>query len=353
MNARCWWVGALLVALAGCETYTIEGNYTCTDPDKGHRGPDGMPDPCHYQDAGAPVDAGASCAVGELEHYALHWASPTLLWFGPEGQAPECPQGPKTMSYEGHTDLVAPTACEACTCEPSTGSCALPSKLTASPSVCDPQVMPTIPWDAPTPWDGQCDSTNPVAAGLAHSLTIGPLTKTENGCAIGPSLPAKVIALHWDTYARTCDIGLPDGPNDRSICLPADLVPPGFRLCVFHDGDLACPSKATNDFTEQHVFYGGVEDNRQCSACSCGAPAGSACTATISIYKNANCSAPLNQITVSSSSETCTDIQFPGQALGSKKAGPTTYLPGVCPAMGGDASGGVIKTDPITICCLP
>lgn len=98
MNARCWWVGALLVALAGCETYTIEGNYTCTDPDKGHRGPDGMPDPCHYQDAGAPVDAGASCAVGEYVHYGLQWASPTLLWFGPEGQAPECPQGPKTRS---------------------------------------------------------------------------------------------------------------------------------------------------------------------------------------------------------------------------------------------------------------
>ena len=64
MNARCSWVGALLVALAGCSTYSVESKYTCADPDKEHRGPDGMPDPCHEQDADAGVDADADANIG-------------------------------------------------------------------------------------------------------------------------------------------------------------------------------------------------------------------------------------------------------------------------------------------------
>ena len=60
MLARVAFLGALLGALAGCTLETVEGNYTCAAPDKGHRGPDGRPDPCHYQDkdAGADADAG-------------------------------------------------------------------------------------------------------------------------------------------------------------------------------------------------------------------------------------------------------------------------------------------------------
>jgi hypothetical protein len=175
----------------------------------------------------------------------------------------------------------------------------------------------------------------------------------ENGCVTGPTIPAKVISLRWDTYARTCDMDWPSGATQRSICLPDSPIPPGFRFCVFHDGEQECPALTDNVFTERHVFYNDVEDNRQCSACSCGAPTGSACTATISIYKNANCSALLDQKTISSASETCTDIQLPGQALGSKKAGPTTFLPGICPAIGGDASGSAIETNPVTLCCRP
>jgi hypothetical protein len=351
MNARCSWVGALLVALAGCSIYPVESKYTCTNPDKGHRGPDGMPDPCHEQDAGAGGDPG--CLVGESVHWKYGWDSPSLVWIGPEEKAPECPQGPASIAYEGRTDLVAPILCDACTCEPPTGSCVLPSKLAASPTVCSMPGPPTISFDAPMPWDGQCDSTNPVPAGVAHSLTIGPLTMTENGCATGPSIPAKVVSLHWDTFARACDMPWPRGSLDRTVCIPDDPIPPGFALCIFHETEIDCPTVPGNVFTEQHFFYEGVEDNRQCSACSCGAPIGSACTATVSIYKDATCSTLLDQKTVSSSSETCIDIQLPGQALGSKSAGAMTYVPGTCPAMGADASGSTLKTKPATLCCRP
>ncbi len=163
--------------------------------------------------------------------------------------------------------------------------------------------------------------------------------------------------LHWDTYARACDMAWPLGVTARSICLPDEPVPVDFKLCIFRDGEHACPTTKDGVFTEAHVFYDGVEDERQCSPCACASPTGSACTATVSIYKgnDLTCSGPTvaKGITISSEGPTCLDIQLPGQALGSKLASPIDYLPGTCSPTGGDASGSAIKTEPVTFCCRP
>lgn len=357
MLARASSLGALLVALTGCALQTFEGNYTCTNPDKGHIGPNGRPDPCHDQD----TDTAPRCAVGEYVHWKFPWEAPALLWFGTSDQPPECPLGPTTISYEGKADLIAPIACEACACEQPTGSCVLPSVLTASTADCINTMMPgwsTTSFNAPDPWSGACDSTTQTPAGAAHSLTIGPLALKENGCAPGPPVAAKVVSLHWSKFARACDVEMPAGGLPRSICLPNKPLPPGFQLCIFYNGDHACPNdEPGNIFTEQHVFYQGVEDDRQCSACTCGPPTGSACTATISTYKGNNLTCDDNakfaQIPISSAGPVCVDIALPGQPLGSKSAGPTTYLPGACQPLGGDASGSVTKTEPATLCCRP
>src|SRR4051812_26739271 len=129
MIGRSFWAGALFFAgLVGCDRQYIDF-YSCEQPDPGHKDPHGSPDPCHrYQapdggaDAGEDASPPPSCQVGQYAHWLLPWQPPTLLWFGPPDQAPECPLGPTTLSYEGHADLVAPSACEACTCEPPTGS---------------------------------------------------------------------------------------------------------------------------------------------------------------------------------------------------------------------------------------
>jgi hypothetical protein len=351
MIARSSGAGLLLVVLAGCHGPNLYWDYTCDNPDPEHLGPDGEPDPCHKRDVGGDL----GCDVGEFAHWKFPWETPTLLWVGPEDQAPECPRGPTTISYEGHADLVAPNVCEACTCEPPTGSCALPSTLKASMSTCGHfDDGPLTSFNAPTPWDGSCDSTTQTPSGAAHSLTIDPIAMTENGCAVGPPVAAKVVSLRWDTFARGCDVGIPTGRLERSACLPAAPIALGFKACIFFNGESDCPNDAPgNVFTERHVFYQGVKDDRQCSACTCGAPTGSACTATVSIYKNPMCSGLLDQKTISSSSEACTDIQLPGQVLGSKSAGPTTYLPGMCPPGGGDGSGIAIPTNPTTLCCRP
>lgn len=349
MSARTTWVGVLLVVLTGCNEY-LDG-YDCLYPDKGHSDAQGNPDPCHHNHEGAP-----RCDVGEFVHWSIKWEPPTLLWVGPAEQVPECPRGQTTISYEAKTDLVAPSVCEACSCESPTGSCALPSALTASTSACSMPGGATTSFNAPDPWDGSCDGNTQTPNGASRSLTIEPMMMVENGCAPGPPVPAKVVSLRWDTFALGCDVDLPDGPADRSKCLPPDVIPPGFALCIFHEGDRDCPGDPGNVFTEKHIFYNGVQDDRQCSACSCGAPTGSVCSAQISIYggNDLTCGGPtLAQIPISSANLACLDITLPGQALGSKSAGPTTYHPGTCPPMGGDASGSATPIQPDTFCCLP
>ena len=355
MHVRASVVGVVIVALAGCPVQTIEGNYNCINPDEDHIGPDGTPDPCHEYDPIA--DAELDCPEGKYIHWLAPWLDPMLLWFGPADQVPECPLGPATIAYEGRADLVAPPTCEACTCEPPTGSCALPSKIAVQAEVCGPQMSPPFSWNAPVPWDGLCDGTTQSPSGKAYSVKIDPLTMTEDGCAPGPPVAAKVVSLHWDTFARGCDVDIPKGPTPRSLCLPDAPLDPGFKLCIFREGERACPSdQLVNVFTERHVFYQGVEDNRQCSACSCGSPIGSACTAMFSIYKDNDltCNGPVfAQNTISSAGPVCLDIALPGQSLGSKSIKSTAYLPGICPPMGGDESGSAIKTEPATLCCRP
>jgi hypothetical protein len=348
---------ALLFALGACGVQTANVG-DCGDDrvaELDHVGPDGQPDPCHLQD---PPEPASKCTGGQFVHWQVGWEEPVWLWFGSEEQAPECPQGSTT--YEGHADLVAPDACEACTCELPTGACALPSTIVASSKDCgnfDAGMLTSF--NPPVPWDGSCDSTAQLPAGAAHAVKVGALAMTEDGCAPGPTIPAKVLSWYWQTFARACDgAGWVPSLIQRSICIPdADPGPPGFHLCTVRKGEHDCPSLKDNVFTEQHIFFDGVDDKRGCSECTCGLPMGSICTATISIYKGGDltCSGPpVDQLTISSATPKCIDIQPPGQALESTSAGPTTYIPGNCQPTGGQPNGlSATGTDPFTFCCRP
>lgn len=329
-----------------------EIGYDC-DPtvyDEGHLGADGKPDFCHRRDL---PDAGG-CAVGSSCTKApLHWDGPTLLWSGPTGKAPDCPTGATGIAWEGHADLVAPTACDVCTCEPPTGSCALPSMLTASTTTCGISGGSSASFNAPAPWNGKCDIATQAPAGTAVSLQIEPLTMKENGCVPGPPVAAKIVSPYWTTDARACH-----GPgflpclDTASACI-SNEDPLGFRVCVSHEGVLECPPTSGSEFTEQYIFYGGINDDRQCSACSCGPPTSSLCKATVSIYTDGMCGSLLDQVSVSSIGPKCLDIQPPGKALNSKSASSPTYSPGVCQPMGGEPSGVASGIAPSTFCCRP
>ena len=130
-------------------------------------------------------------------HWPANWGEPVWLWFGPEEQAPDCPHGTVSTAYEGHADLVAPIACEACTCEPPTGACALPSTIMASSKDCgDFNAGMPAPFNPPVPWDGSCDSTAQLPAGAAHAVKVGALAMTEVPARLGV-IGAGVIGLEY------------------------------------------------------------------------------------------------------------------------------------------------------------
>jgi hypothetical protein len=352
------------IALAACGT--SEGwIWDCTNPRNADIGHDGMPNPCpRANDADAGSDASEGCAVGECIKTPSAWHGPLWAWISSsEGSldsegAPDCPPG--TSDREGYTDLVHPDKCEPCTCEPSRGSCELSSKLTVGTGICAAGT-PTIPFDAPPGWDGTCDATTQVPAGIAKSLTIAPLTVAQESCAVGvghkpPAL--RVVTPHWQTFARTC-VGTGwtacGGPNFQ--CIDKTKAPfPEARLCVVDLGDSLDPCH--DEWPDRHVIHKvDIDDERECTECTCGPPMGSMCTAQVYAYTDTACGVPVDPgYTVSSAGPKCVDIMPPGQPMASKSATPPTYIPGTCESIPGSfiPDGGALTVTPtFTLCCKP
>jgi hypothetical protein len=277
---------------------------------------------------------------------------------GKDGDAPDCPASAPVADAPMFADLNAPTVCGTCTCDAPTGTCALPTTLTAGSATC-PGNAPGIAhtsFNAPAPWDGSCTAVSPIAANLkcngincVQSLTIAPLTLTETACAVNVQPIAAKVPYTWGTTARSCH-GIAYGrcATSAEVCAPA--VEPGFTQCLFRDGDRECPA---TDYTVKHVFYAGLTDTRDCTPCACGAPLGSTCTSFVSAFSDGACSSPVVAGTVDVTGPVCLDVAPSGQALGSKLATEPAYVPGACQVSGGDPIGEALPSDPSTYCCLP
>lgn len=334
---------AVVVAAAGCGTGgTSTGHDAGTDA--GSTG---------GSDAGP--DGGNGCGVC-VTGPASGWGYPGLLWIGAEKDAPPCPVEASAEAYSGHADLDAPIGCGTCTCASPAGSCALPAMMTASAAPCG-QGGTATPFDPSPGWAGACDSNEAIPSGklcsgvpCVQSLTIGQLAVKEGGCA--PSQPQPQSPPTWKTYGRECQ-RFPYRPcpaNSGDVCVP--VPPPGFRVCIFHGGDVPCPTPADIPYQERHVFYDTFQDTRACSACACGTPAGSTCSSKLSIYTDGACSTLAYSATVDATGPACHALPA-GSPLGSKSATPPTYTPGACPPSGGMPLGAAIAVGPSTYCCLP
>ena len=301
---------------------------------------------------GDPECSGRCVPIGPLD-----WFGPGLLWIGHnESEAPECPPSSPVASEFVFNDLNAPNVCGACKCDAPSGSCALPTTMTAASAPCDggaPGVAHT-PFNAPEAWDGSCTTESAIPANqkcngvnCVQSLTIAPLTLTEAPCGVSVEPVAAKMPHLWGAVARTCHgstLGACTSPAEG--CSPP--ASPGFEQCLTHDGDRECPAI----YPIKHLFYYGLEDTRDCTPCACGAPVGSTCTAQLSVYKDSACSVSGSMVGISSTSSTCFDVVPSGQALGSKLATAPIYAPGSCQASGGEPIGKGAPAGPTTFCCL-
>jgi hypothetical protein len=350
--------GVALVAVLGfpgCRIIDVDVGFTCLQPDLEHVGPDGRPDPCHEQDA----KVGGVCPGGTCEQVTDGWHGPWLVWYGSNGVPSACPHN-ATDAVWRYADLVPQIGCPFCTCEPSKGSCELPTVLTASSTACNVPGGIATPFNAPAFWNGTCDSTAQVPAGAAMSVTIDPLTVKDGECLPGPLAPKREVQAQWNTYALICPgTGWTPCGNTNIFCVPKeDHAIPGFHLCISTDPDIQNIDKPTceqtGQFTERHVFYERAEDTRDCK-CTCGPAMGSQCTAALTLDQDAACTGPVKQgIPIDSNSPTCADLTAPVPALNGKSSTPAIYHPGTCTPMESSSPGGsVFPSGPRVYCCMP
>ncbi len=354
MNAKLveWSCGAvtLLVTIAlGCGTGDIVYRPPTETSSGGEGGSGGSGGATTSGDS--PACAGQCVPLGPGE-----WLGPMLLWKGKVGGEPECPSSAPVSGTRVFAELNAPNSCGACECEAPTGSCALPTTLTAASAQCGDDVpgVASTAFNAHAGWNGDCVTDNSIPANqkcngvnCVQSLTIAPLTLTETSCGVSTTPIASKQPSAWGAVAQTCH-GLAPGScaSPSEICAPA--VEPGFEQCVAQFGDRDCPKT----YARKNVFYYSFEDKRDCTPCACSAPVGSTCSAFISVFKDAACSTPVVAGTVNATGSACHDVMPSGQALGSKSATTPVYTPGVCQASGGEPIGAAVPAEPLTFCCL-
>jgi hypothetical protein len=318
-------------------------------------GPDGGEDAA----TDAHADAAPACPGACIDAPPLGWSDPAVLWLGAMGTPPpSCPTEAPVVGFQGFADLAAPPAsCGACSCGEATATCALPSSLAVSSATC-PGGGVTTPFDPPASWDGSCTNGNPLQANqmcgavtCAKSLTTGPLVVQNEGCSAATALPVMPTPpATWQTAALACKRGssvLCDDP--LQVCAPVADVPPGFLVCVYQAGDVDCPAS----FPDKHAVAAGADDQRACSPCACGSPTGGLCVATLNVFTDDGCTAPLLSVPIGSTGPACFDLVPPGPALGSKTVDKVKYLPGACVPSGGEAIGQALPTGPATFCCRP
>lgn len=116
---------------------------------------------------GGGAGGGSACPGQCVPLGSYDWQGPALLWTGNKEAMLDCPPEAPVPSALVFTGLDAPIVCDICKCDAPSGSCALPTTLTAYDSTVCPVApvgsVPT-PFDAPAGWDGSCTAVNPIPA---------------------------------------------------------------------------------------------------------------------------------------------------------------------------------------------
>lgn len=157
-----------------------------------------------------------------------------------------------------------------------------------------------------------------------------------------PQPTVQVPPANWGMLGRACS-----GASTAGTCAGGEIcVPPPpatTKACVYHDGDVACPTGYAN----KQLFYDGFDDTRSCTACKCGTATGSCIGAgTVSLHNTADCSdagTPYD-LGACAPSVPATHAKF--------NDGPASNI--TCPIMAGSGTptGSALPKTPVTFCCL-
>jgi len=339
-------------------------------------GPDAIDDPGFDAAFMAPPNnciSGQCLPVPTGSEAGLWSELPLSLWVGPAEQAPkDCPDDPNSgvpnLKFRLFDKLVAPSAtCSPCSCGPSEGTCTdAPEKIDLRAGKCNQSAVATVPFSGPVNWNGSCSNDDVIVAGAkcptgsstlctqSVSSSALPLPANE-ACKASPSAPSATLETQWDiagvachanTMAQSCGTD-----SLKMYCVNTPSEP--WLQCVYREGvHETCPERYSH---RREVLYPEAPiDSRGCSACTCGAPVGSLCVGSLSMYADNACGIELAKIPIASTGDSCFDLQPPGLGIGSKAVSNLTYLPGMCGASGGGSVGSATPDaeHAVTFCCM-
>jgi hypothetical protein len=216
-------------------------------------------------------------------------ATPPEGWEGPvvrlqrPALAPEesCPTEYPNQQVNAGVDVLAEPATCTCSCGDATevlcetssvlhyygvsATCSdvVPGNFTIYSTMCNP---------LPGPFAGASNwSLDPVVVG---------------GGACEPALEQSMDAPSFANVLTTCGgAELLPGCGTEQICAPRI----GDELCIWQSGDSRCPT----GYADRHLYFGTIDDQRTCEACSCGDPVGLCDDALAFLYDSPNCNVPV------------------------------------------------------------
>ena len=365
-SARLVILAAVLLASAACgliaslsDDYRVEGRAT-GDGDgaipKGDAGAEGStpppPEDCldgvdddgdGLVDCQDPqcVDAGYTCVDAPPQGWdgvAVNRrdpADPTV--------APGCGDaGTATIYYEGLA--AAPTACAPCACSKPDGGGCYATFGCYGDTTCGGAAKP------PTPVVVGPKCTPQATVGGANSCKVVSTSPDGGACTPeGGALSAPIPWTHRDDLCATGVVG-GKGCQGTQVCVNRGTSVPQIA-CLRARTDLACP--AGWNATVSLYPKSGIVDQRSCTPCTCGAPAGAGCSgATVTVNSKPDCTGSTSSDVTGCSAANAVQVTVQSAAWGAI-AKNATLNPGTCPPQGGQPSGAFDAGAPESFCCAP
>lgn len=254
----------------------------------------------------------------------LGWNGPVAFSLG-GAPGPDCGANWAALSMLGGDVVVAPQAQCSCSC----GNAAVGCQTSISLYTDDECMIPGA---------GFVLSSACTSFGVNNAMSAKVfLNKTDGPCppvTAPPVLPPASFAKQ----GFVCTGAATGGGCAVGICAPAAPSPFPAPLCVYQDGDVACPSA---DYKIKTLVYKDFAEGRSCSACTCGQPFNTACPGSVPIATDNACTAVFQNAGVG--------LCYGGGPFNSAVS--NFMGTGTCSPQGGTPQGAVMPQTPITVCC--
>jgi hypothetical protein len=268
------------------------------------------------------------------------WSGPVLAMTAAD-EPPACPAALGETVTTGHAGLTASPADCGCSCGLDPAGCPpVLAELSNEPE-CAATSLP-VPIEA-----GECVSY-PVELIPEGGSAFQPAARLATPCLA--TARTTLPPAEWASHVSACALATTGPCADGECAAIADPIA-GAALCVWRDGDHACPLAG---YTQPFVFHRSHVDDRGCTPCECEVlSADGEAPCRTRLYGNGDCTGEAIE-DVPSHEEACIALE-PGPAGFSDVSATVVTSDAVrCSARQPSApTGAATPTDAFTLCCMP